>query len=335
MKRLLLTATASLALATTVPGGIAAAGDNWFEITSPHFTVWTNANDRATRTLVWQFEQIRNVAKTLWPWMKIDLPKPLMIIAAKDEQTMKALAPGYWELKGGVRPVSVWVSGPDQHYIAIRSDLRAPDNVSVNPHTSAYFAYANLTLASSFEGELPLWLSRGLSGVISNTLVRQDDIVIGAVLPWHLESLRERRLPLRQMLSMSRRSPDYLRDEAQRYFDAQSWAFVHYLMFGDDARNDLLDGLAVLRRLRQKHQAHAVFAGRRQGSRRHRPQEGVRHLNEDAGAVAGVDLAPAGAAMLQVFQDLQRLTHDRVRLPAFDVDDEADAAGVVLVLGIV
>jgi len=83
----------------------------------------------------------------------------------------------------------------------------------------------------------PLWLSRGLSGVISNTLVRQDDIVIGAVLPWYLESLRERRLPLRHMLSTSRRSPDLLRDETQRYFDAQSWAFVHYLMFGDDARN--------------------------------------------------------------------------------------------------
>ena len=39
--------------------------------------------------------------------------------------------------------------------------------------------------------------------------------------------------------------------------------------------------------------------------------------------------------MQQVDQDLQRLLHDRVRLAALDVDDEADAAGVVLVLGIV
>ena len=65
------------------------------------------------------------------------------------------------------------------------------------------------------------------------------------------------------------------------------------------------------------------------------PQERVRHLDEDAGAVAGVDLAAARAAVLQVHQDLQRLLHDGVRLAALDVDDEADAAGVVLVHGVV
>ena len=77
----------------------------------------------------------------------------------------------------------------------------------------------------------------------------------------------------------------------------------------------------------------AVLAGRRQRSRRDLAQERVRRLDQDAGAVAGVDLAAAGAAVLQVLQDLQRLAHDGVRLAPFDVDDEADAAGVVLVRG--
>ena len=61
----------------------------------------------------------------------------------------------------------------------------------------------------------------------------------------------------------------------------------------------------------------------------------MRHLHEDAGAVAGVLLAAAGAAVLQVDEDLQRLADDVVRLAVLEIDDEADAAGIVLVARIV
>lgn len=238
MIRTLRTGVVCLALTALMFSSTAgAAAENWFEIKSPNFTVWTNANDGSTRTLVWQLEQIRNIAKNLWPWMKVDLPKPLVVIALRNEQSMKELAPRYWEVKGGVRPASVWVTAPDSHYIAIRTDIRQRDDVMVNPHTSAYFSYANLVFTSSFAGTLPVWLSRGLSGVVSNTLVRESDVVIGAAIPWHLERLRERPRPLRQMLGVTRLSPE-LRDEVGlQHFDAQSWAFVHYLMFGEQGVN--------------------------------------------------------------------------------------------------
>jgi Flp pilus assembly protein TadD len=233
MKRLCSAAVLCLSATALTPDVTQAAADQWFEIKSANFTIWANANDGNTRTLVWQLEQVRNVAKNLWPWMNVDLPKPLVIIALKDEQSMKKLAPQYWEIKGGARPGSVWVTGPDHHYIAIRTDMRGRDDVMVNPHTSAYFSYANMVFSSSFAAPLPMWLSRGLSGVVSNTLVRDNDVVIGAAIPWHLERLRERRLPLRQMLATTRQSPDFRSAEGQRYFDAQSWAFVHYLMFSE------------------------------------------------------------------------------------------------------
>ena len=59
------------------------------------------------------------------------------------------------------------------------------------------------------------------------------------------------------------------------------------------------------------------------------------HLHEHAGAVAGVGLGTAGAAVIEIHEDLQALLHDLVGLAALDVDDEADAAGVVLELRIV
>ena len=76
---------------------------------------------------------------------------------------------------------------------------------------------------------------------------------------------------------------------------------------------------------------YAPFGRQREG--RHLAEEPVGHLQQDAGAVAGVGLAAARAAVPQVHQHLQRLLHDRVGTAPLDVDDEADAAGVVLVPG--
>ncbi len=81
----------------------------------------------------------------------------------------------------------------------------------------------------------------------------------------------------------------------------------------DDLLEELLAALAVLRVLRQEDHADAVVAERRQvqaESRGFLLEEAVRHLHEDAGAVAGVGLAAAGAAVLQIVQDLQGLLDD-------------------------
>jgi hypothetical protein len=105
------------------------------------------------------------------------------------------------------------------------------------------------------------------------------------------------------------------------------------------AREHLFD-LAALRRIaRHEDVAGRVVTGLRQVDARvllrHLLEEGVRHLHEDAGAVAGVDLAAAGAAMVEVLEDLDALLDDGVRFLALDVHDEADAAGVMLELRVI
>src|SRR5579871_5713864 len=59
----------------------------------------------------------------------------------------------------------------------------------------------------------------------------------------------------------------------------------------------------------------------------------MRDLQQHAGAVAGARIASACASMGQVVEDLDALAHDVMRAHALDVDDEADAACVVLVAG--
>jgi hypothetical protein len=59
-------------------------------------------------------------------------------------------------------------------------------------------------------------------------------------------------------------------------------------------------------------------------------EEGLRDLQQDARPVAGVGFAAGSAAMPQVQQDRQGILDDSVRTPAFDVNHEADSAGIVL-----
>src|SRR5207237_1594793 len=95
---------------------------------------------------------------------------------------------------------------------------------------------------------------------------------------------------------------------------------------------------AVGRRARQKHEAGAILAGRwkHESERRRRlPQEAVRHLDEDAGAVARVRFAARRPAVKEIDEDLQALLDDTVRAAAFDVDDEADTTRRPLMAGIV
>jgi hypothetical protein len=56
----------------------------------------------------------------------------------------------------------------------------------------------------------------------------------------------------------------------------------------------------------------------------------VRHLYQHAGAVAAVFFGAAGAAMIEIHEDLQALLQDAMRFAALDVDDEADATSLVL-----
>ena len=233
------------------------AAETWIEVKSPHFTILSNASDGSTRTLAWQLEQIRSALTTLWPWARVDLGRPLNVIALKDERSMREIAPRYWEAKGSIRPASVWVSARDGHYFAIRTDVRVQDTDTLNPYLTAYGAYVSLVLQASFENDLPLWFSNGMSSVLSNTVVRDDHVKLAMPITWHLQYLRERsRMPLAKLVTVNRLSPEYTQDGLRDGLEAHAWAFVHFLMFADGgARRPRLDQFMGLLKSRKDHPA--------------------------------------------------------------------------------
>ncbi|MGB7217751.1 MAG: hypothetical protein WBD07_02985 [Vicinamibacterales bacterium] len=148
---------------------------------------------------------------------------------------MKALAPQYWEQRGGTRPSSVFWTAADRHYIALRTDVKPVDTNGINAYQSAYWSYTALILNQTGT-RMPLWLLRGLAGVMSNSIVRPSMIQLGQLIPWHIQRLRNsQRLRLRDLLVVDAQSPWNTDGARLPVLDAECWAFTHYLMFGEDA----------------------------------------------------------------------------------------------------
>ena len=224
------------------------AADAWIEIKSPNFIVLSNTNDRRARDIAWQFEQIRAALLAGFPWARARLDRPVQVIAAKDEATMKALAPQYWEQRGSIHPDSVSVEAPDRYYIALRADVTSDSQANVNPYFSWYWMYSSLAFNAAFERELPLWLRHGLAGVLANSIVRDNEIRFGHSVPWFYRSIvQEGRLRLTELFTTDRSSPYFTGRATRDRFDAQSWGVVHYMLFGEaEDKVDRLNAVTTL-----------------------------------------------------------------------------------------
>jgi len=209
-----------------------AAPPPWLEVKSAHFTVVTNSGEKAGRRTAWQFEQIHSALVHLWPWARIDSGRPFFVFAVRDEATLKTLGPEYWEGKR-YRPISFGASGRERQFIALRTDIVEPDEIGSNPYQSAYWSYVSTVFNRSFPRPLPVWYSRGIAEVMSNTIVRDKELHVGRPIRGNLELLQRALIPLNEFLTADHRS-HWLRQESDaQLFDAQAWALVHYLLFGE------------------------------------------------------------------------------------------------------
>jgi len=234
-------------------GGVAVAGEpDWYEVKSPHFVVMANAGEGGARAVAGRFEQVRSAITAVCPWARVNPVKSWAVVAARDEATMKALLPSYWEDKKSFRPAAVWVEGPNRYYVMVRSDLRDDSEedptVPQNPYQVVYFAYVHTMLQASFPSALPPWFSRGFAAVLSNTNVQAHDVLVGAPLLSHITRLRDHPpLPLRVLLATTADDPALRQEDRLLAFDASAWAFVHFLLFADNgARRARIDTLVSL-----------------------------------------------------------------------------------------
>ena len=105
------------------------AKDTWIEVRSPNFTVISNAGEGSARKIAEHFEEFRELVQNAFPKMRVDLGKPLIIFALKNEDSMKLFLPAFWEVKGHTHPAGLYQPGEDKHFVAVRTDIEGPESL--------------------------------------------------------------------------------------------------------------------------------------------------------------------------------------------------------------
>ena len=215
--------------------GPTAAKEFWVEVRSPNFTVISNAGEKEARRIADQFEQFREVFHATLPQIRLDLGKPLVIFAVKNEDSLKILLPEYWELKGHLHPAGFYSPGEEQHIVAVRTNLEGEI-----PYEIVYHEYTHAIMDLNFRG-LPIWLGEGLAEFYGHSVINEKEIEVGKIAPYHLQILQQNRLiPIDVLLTADHKSPYYNENNRASVFYAESWAIVHYLMMDPDAKKKQL-----------------------------------------------------------------------------------------------
>jgi Tfp pilus assembly protein PilF len=204
--------------------------DYWIEVRSPHFIVISNASDKEARKIADHFEQFREVFHTTFPNWRLDLGKPLIIFAVRNEDSLRTLLPAYWEQKGHAHPAGFYLPGEERHYVALRTDVETG-----NPYQIVYHEYTHAIINLNFRG-LPVWLNEGLAEFYANSVIEDKDIEIGRIAPYHLRILQtERLIPIDVLFTANESSPYYNEANHASMFYAESWAITHYFMMDPQA----------------------------------------------------------------------------------------------------
>jgi Protein of unknown function (DUF1570) len=208
----------------------AGAKDVWVEVRSSNFTVISNAGEKEARKVADQFEQFREMFHSVFPKLRVDLGKPLIIFAAKNEDSLRGLIPVYWEQKGRAHPSGLYVAGEDRHYVVLQTDVQTE-----NPYQVVYHEYTHAIINLNFRG-LPVWLNEGLAEYFGNSTIHDKYVEIGKVPAVHLRTLQEGRLiPIETLFEADEHSPLYNEQNHASMFYAESWVIVHYLMLDPEA----------------------------------------------------------------------------------------------------
>lgn len=209
----------------------ASSKDNWVEVTTPNFRIVSNSGEGQARKLAAQFEQFREMFHNAFPQFHVDLGKPLVILAVKNEDSLKILLPAYWETKGRVHPAGYFMPGEAQDFVAVRTDIEGD-----NPYEVVYHEYTHAIMNLNVQG-LPVWLSEGLAEYFGASVMHEKEVDIGRPLLGRLIELQQGRLiPIDALMLADAHSPYYNEENRASVFYAESWAIVHYLMLAPEAR---------------------------------------------------------------------------------------------------
>jgi tetratricopeptide (TPR) repeat protein len=204
--------------------------DGWRSVRTNHLFVIGNADPENLRRVAVWLEYFHAAFAHLVARNVIDSSVPTTVIVFRDNASFTPFKPVY-----NGRPASIsgfFLPGEDVNYIALSLDPRE------DPYATAFHEYVHLHVKDNVPNA-PLWLNEGLAELYEALQFSGTDAVIGMPDHNYLYILRQSEmLPLKTLFSIGTDSPHYNERDKAGIFYGESWALVHYLMFGERARGD-------------------------------------------------------------------------------------------------
>jgi tetratricopeptide (TPR) repeat protein len=222
---------AALALLLLTPYD-ASAG--WTSLRSRNFLFIGDASERTIRATAQKLEQFRDVMLRAIPGAPATSPVPTVVLVFRNDASFNAYKPRF---EG--RPVEVaglFLQNDDINYILVNAE-EFEQAFKIVFHEYSHFLQGNWSEA------VPVWMGEGMAEVYSTFQERDGgkSAVLGSPDRDHLGLLQTSPLiPVRELIAIDHSSPTYNEGRRRGVLYAESWALVHYLMFGNDVRRPQL-----------------------------------------------------------------------------------------------
>jgi tetratricopeptide (TPR) repeat protein len=225
-----------VAIAIVTAGFARAEEKTWVKVTTEHFTILTPAGEPVARKWAIELEQFRRGLQAAVP-VPVERLRPVTVVLFKENRAMEPFAP----LENG-HPVKIggfFVRANDVNTIMLSVARNDAETRHVIFHEAVHWHL------SAREGFMPLWLAEGLAEVYATfEAPNTRTYAFGAAFETHVARLREESLlPLPKLVGIGRDSLLYNEGTRTSIFYAQSWAFVHFLLFGEKS-----PGMAAVQR---------------------------------------------------------------------------------------
>lgn len=221
-----------LGLAFCLAEARAAAPSRWTRLRTPNFVLLGENGDRPLRRVGERLEQFREVFARVFPSTRQTLPSPAIVYVFTSERAYQPFMPlfngkrvdvgGYFQGSAGASYITLNTEAGDRAYPVI------------------FHEYVHLLIGNT-QADVPVWFNEGLAEYYSTyQLWGEREATLGRVQENHVLSLRERFIPLSELLAVDHKSPLYNEGDRRSIFYAESWALVHYLLIGNPQREGQL-----------------------------------------------------------------------------------------------
>jgi tetratricopeptide (TPR) repeat protein len=213
----------ALGAALSASASASAAEPRWTMVRTPSLTVIGDQSAGTLREVAIQIERFRSVVAGLITGADGPLSLPTIVFVFGAQKSAQPFMP----LFNG-KPIALagyFQGGSDANVLLLSlDDLQQGASV-------IYHEYTHLLVRNAIRS-LPTWLNEGLAEYYSGYRLDANGAfaTVGRPMPDHILQLRDRYMPIAELIAVDHTSPLYNEGSKRSIFYAESWALTHYLM---------------------------------------------------------------------------------------------------------